>query len=165
MTSVLVFTRTKHRADRVAQQLARAGINVSVIHGNRSQSQRVRSLEGFRAGRFRVLVATDIAARGVDVEGVTDVVNYDVPHEPETYVHRVGRTARAQRRGDALTLVSREEAHDLARIERHLGYGISRGAATPGTAATPLSAPPAPLRIREPHQNSGRSISNQRRRF
>jgi ATP-dependent RNA helicase RhlE len=165
MTSVLVFTRTKHRADRVAQQLARAGVSVSVIHGNRSQSQRVRSLEGFRAGRFRVLVATDIAARGVDVEGVTDVVNYDVPHEPETYVHRVGRTARAQRRGDALTLVSREEANDLARIERHLGYGISRGAATPGSSATPLSAPPAPLRIREPRSNSGRSISNQRRRF
>jgi ATP-dependent RNA helicase RhlE len=165
MSSVLVFTRTKHRADRVAQQLARAGISVSVIHGNRSQSQRVRSLEGFRQGRFRVLVATDIAARGVDVEGVTDVVNYDVPHEPETYVHRVGRTARAQRRGDALTLVSREEAGDLARIERHLGYGISRGAATLGTANAPLSAPPAPLRIREPRSYSGRSISNQRRRF
>jgi ATP-dependent RNA helicase RhlE len=138
---------------------------VSVIHGNRSQSQRVRSLEGFRAGRFRVLVATDIAARGVDVEGVTDVVNYDVPHEPEAYVHRVGRTARAQRRGEALTLVSREEAGDLARIERLLGYGISRGASALGTASVPLSAPPAPLRLREPRPGGGRSISAHRRRF
>ena len=165
MSSVLVFTRTKHRADRVAQQLARAGINVSVIHGNRSQSQRVRSLEGFRQGRFRVLVATDIAARGVDVEGVTDVVNYDVPHEPETYVHRVGRTARAQRRGDALTLYSREEAADLARIERHLGYGISRGAATPGQPAQFAPPPLVPTRARETRPYQGRTITNQRRRF
>ncbi len=165
MSSVLVFTRTKHRADRVAQQLARAGINVSVIHGNRSQSQRVRSLEGFRQGRFRVLVATDIAARGVDVEGVTDVVNYDVPHEPETYVHRVGRTARAQRRGDALTLFSRDEAADLGRIERHLGYGISRGAAAPGQPATFAPAPLVPVRARESRPYQGRTITNQRRRF
>ncbi len=167
MSSVLVFTRTKHRADRVAQQLQRAGVPVAVIHGNRSQAQRVRSLEGFRAGRFRVLVATDIAARGVDVEGVSDVVNYDVPHEPDTYVHRVGRTARAQRRGEALTLYSREEATDLARIERHLGFGLSRGAAAPGTpapagrtiaASTPMPATPPPA-------HTPRSITARQRRF
>jgi ATP-dependent RNA helicase RhlE len=125
-SSVLVFTRTKHRADRVALQLERAGIRVAVIHGNRSQSQRVRALEGFRQGRYRVLVATDIAARGVDVEDVSDVVNYDVPHEAETYVHRVGRTARAQRRGDALTLIAPDEAHDFARIEQLLGFSVPR---------------------------------------
>jgi ATP-dependent RNA helicase RhlE len=164
MSSVLVFTRTKHRADRVAQQLGRSGVSVAVIHGNRSQSQRVRSLEGFRQGRFRVLVATDIAARGVDVEGVTDVVNYDVPHEPETYVHRVGRTARAQRRGDALTLVSREELPDLARIERLLGFGIARDGAPP----VPI---PASAQIRPPSSSGlgrsygGRSVSNRSRRF
>ncbi len=125
-TSVLVFVRTKHRADRVAHQLERAGTRVAVIHGNRSQAQRVRALEGFRQGRSRVLVATDIAARGVDVEGVSDVVNYDVPHEPETYVHRVGRTARAQRRGDALTLIAPDEAQDFRRIEQLLGFSVPR---------------------------------------
>ncbi len=165
MSSVLVFTRTKHRADRVARQLAQAGISVAVIHGNRSQAQRVRSLEGFRSGRFRVLVATDIAARGVDVEGVTDVVNYDVPHEPDTYVHRVGRTARAQRHGEALTLYSREEAADLARIERHLGFGISRGRAAPATpGAAPLPAPAIVARTTSVAP-SGRSIGVRQRRF
>jgi ATP-dependent RNA helicase RhlE len=126
MTSVLVFARTKHRADRLARQLQQWGINAGVIHGNRSQSQRQNALEGFRGGSHRVLVATDIAARGIDVEGVSHVVNFDVPHEPEAYVHRVGRTARAQRRGDAYTLVSPEELSDLTRIERLLGFPIPR---------------------------------------
>jgi len=147
MSSVLVFTRTKHRADRVARQLAHSGISVTVIHGNRSQPQRVRALEGFRQGRFRVLVATDIAARGVDVEGVSDVVNYDVPHEAETYVHRVGRTARAQRRGDALTLVSRDEAQDFARIERLLGFSIDRD---PAPELPGGKAPASPDEYRSP---------------
>src|SRR5579871_6146437 len=101
MTSVLVFARTKHRADRVGRQLQDDGLGATVIHGDRSQAQRVRALEGFRSGRSRILVATDIAARGLDIEGVSHVVNLDVPHEPDTYIHRVGRTARAQRRGDA----------------------------------------------------------------
>jgi len=147
--SVLVFTRTKHRADRVARQLEHEGIKVAVIHGNRSQAQRVRALEGFRQGRFRVLVATDIAARGVDVEGVSDVVNYDVPNEPETYVHRVGRTARAQRRGDALTLVSRDESHDFARIEHLLGLSVPRdlaGEIPEGLARTLLADEPRAAR-------------------
>jgi ATP-dependent RNA helicase RhlE len=144
MSSVLVFVRTKHRADRVARQLEHSGISVTLIHGNRSQPQRVRALEGFRSGRFRVLVATDIAARGVDVEGVSDVVNYDVPHEAETYVHRVGRTARAQRRGDALTLVSRDESQDFARIERLLGFEIRRDPTPelpPGSPTMPHEEP------------------------
>ncbi len=126
MTSVLVFARTKHRADRLARQLEHWGVSTSVIHGNRSQSQRVRALEGFRGGAHRVLVATDIAARGIDVEGVSHVVNFDVPHESEVYVHRVGRTARAQRRGEAYTLVSPEEESDLKGIERLIGFPISR---------------------------------------
>ncbi|MGI0140931.1 MAG: DEAD/DEAH box helicase [Thermoplasmata archaeon] len=126
MSSVLVFVRTKHRADHLARQLERAGVNAAVIHGNRSQSQRVHALEGFRAGRFRVMVCTDIAARGIDVKDVSHVVNFDVPHEPETYVHRVGRTARAQRRGDAYSLVAPEEERDFAAIERILGEQIPR---------------------------------------
>src|SRR5271157_1371044 len=126
MSSVLVFTRTKHRADNLVRQLLHRGINAAVIHGNRSQSQRVRALEGFRTGEYRVLVATDIAARGVDVKDVSHVVNFDVPHEPETYIHRVGRTARAQQRGDAYTLVASEEEGDFSRIERLIGMRINR---------------------------------------
>ena len=126
MTSVLVFTRTKHRADRLARQLQQWGISAGVIHGNRSQSQRQRALEDFRRRSHRILVATDIAARGIDVEGVSHVVNFDVPHEAEVYIHRVGRTARAQRRGDAYTLISPEEEPDFAQIERLLGFSVAR---------------------------------------
>jgi len=140
MSSVLVFTRTKHRANRLAQQLSRWNISSAVIHGNRSQNQRILALEGFRGGSHRVLVATDIAARGIDVEGVSHVVNFDVPHEPEVYIHRVGRTARAQRRGDAFTFISPEEEPDFAQIERLLGVSISR-ARIPGFVYT---APPPP---------------------
>ncbi|MCI4368635.1 MAG: DEAD/DEAH box helicase [Thermoplasmata archaeon] len=140
MSSVLVFVRTKHRADRLARQLEQRGINASVIHGDRSQSQRVRALEGFRAGHSRLLVATDIAARGVDVEGVSHVVNYDVPREPETYIHRVGRTARAQRRGDAVTLVSREELDEFARVERLLGSEIPRAETPEGMGPGPTQS-------------------------
>jgi len=151
MSSVLVFARTKHRADHLARQLLHRGVNASVIHGNRSQSQRVRALEGFRTGEFRVLVATDIAARGVDVKDVSHVVNFDVPHEPETYIHRVGRTARAQQRGDAYTLVMPEEESDLARIEKLIGMKIDR-ARIPGFRydAPRVSGPgPSPHRPRQ----------------
>jgi ATP-dependent RNA helicase RhlE len=133
MRSVLVFARTKHRANRLAQQLARWSIPSAAIHGNKSQSQRVRALEEFRGGANRVLVATDIAARGLDVEGVSHVVNFDVPHEPEVYIHRVGRTARAQRRGDAFTLVAPDEEADFGRVERLLGFTVPR-ARVPGFA-------------------------------
>ncbi len=126
MRSVLVFARTKHRANRLAQQLSHWSIPSAAIHGNKSQSQRVRALEGFRGGANRVLVATDIAARGIDVEGVSHVVNFDVPHEPDVYIHRVGRTARAQRRGDAFSLVAPEEETDFAQVERLLGFKVPR---------------------------------------
>ncbi|MCI4345970.1 MAG: DEAD/DEAH box helicase [Thermoplasmata archaeon] len=126
MTSVLVFTRTKHRADRLARQLRDSGFDVGVIHGNRSQNQRVQALEKFREGHHRVLVATDIAARGIDVEGISHVVNYDLPDVPEAYIHRVGRTARASHQGDAYSFVTPEEEPDLVRIERHLGVAIPK---------------------------------------
>jgi ATP-dependent RNA helicase RhlE len=165
MTSILVFARTKHRADRVAEQLSRAGVSAGVIHGNRSQSQRVRALESFRSGRVRVLVATDIAARGVDVKDVSHVVNYDVPHEPESYVHRVGRTARAQQRGDAYTLVSPEEESDLARIERLIGMEIPRARVPGFTQDAPAArrGPVAPPR-RSSQQNRGRRPYSPNRR-
>jgi ATP-dependent RNA helicase RhlE len=140
MTSVLVFTRTKHRADRLARQLYAWHIDAGVIHGNRSQSQRIRALEGFRDGTHRILVATDIAARGIDVDGVTHVVNFDIPHEPEVYIHRVGRTARAQRRGDAFSLIGKEEEDDFHRIEQLLRMEIPRVR----LPQFPYDAPPAP---------------------
>ena len=126
MDDTLVFTRTKHRADRLAKLLTKAGITSDRIHGNRSQPQRVRALEGFKNGEFQVLVATDIAARGIDVEALGHVVNFDVPVVPEDYIHRVGRTARADAAGDAITLVSPEEEGDFARIERTVGAKIPR---------------------------------------
>jgi ATP-dependent RNA helicase RhlE len=156
MTSVLVFARTKHRADRLARQLQQWNIPATVIHGNRSQSQRIRALEGFREGEHRVLVATDIAARGIDVEDVSHVVNFDVPHEAEVYIHRVGRTARAQRRGDAFTLVGPEEQDDFDNIEKLLGYTIPR-ARIPGFAYD-APAPPRSTEFRGgPPRGGGRS--------
>ncbi|HUR35777.1 MAG TPA: DEAD/DEAH box helicase [Vicinamibacterales bacterium] len=122
----LVFTRTKHRADRLARHLAQQGIKVERIHGNRSQNQRTEALAGFKSGKYRVLVATDIAARGIDVTALGHVVNFDVPGVPEDYIHRVGRTARADAVGSAFTLVSPEEQGDLADIERAIQKRLPR---------------------------------------
>jgi ATP-dependent RNA helicase RhlE len=124
--SALVFTRTKHRANRLADGLARRGVAAERIHGNRSQAQRTQALDAFRAGKARILVATDIAARGIDVTGLSHVVNFDVPRVPEDYIHRVGRTARAEKLGDALTFVSPEEEGDWRSIERAVGTRIAR---------------------------------------
>jgi len=124
--NVIVFTRTKHRANRLADYLTSQGIANAKIHGNRSQAQRTDALDGFKTGRFRCLVATDIVARGIDVEQLEHVVNFDVPHLPEDYIHRVGRTARADATGDAFTLVSPEEERDLQAIERAIGKRLPR---------------------------------------
>ncbi|HZQ10039.1 MAG TPA: DEAD/DEAH box helicase [Anaerolineae bacterium] len=126
MDSVLVFARTKHRADRLVKQLKRANIRADVIHGNRSQSQRIAALEAFRRGKARVLVATDIAARGIDVEGISHVVNYDVPMQAEDYVHRIGRTGRAQATGSAYTLVTPLDEPQVRKIERVLNQKLAR---------------------------------------
>ena len=122
----LVFTRTKHRANRLWEFLDKRGISVARIHGNRSQPQRMDALAGFKDGRYRVLVATDIAARGIDVEELGHVVNFDVPMASEDYIHRVGRTARAEMTGDAFTFVSREEEGDIRNIERAVGKALPR---------------------------------------
>ena len=126
LDSVLIFTRTKHRADRLVRSLQRARISAAVIHGNRSQSQRVAALEAFRRGNTRALVATDIAARGIDVEGISHVVNYDVPMQAEDYVHRIGRTGRASAVGHAYTLATPEDARMVHRIEDILQEKLER---------------------------------------
>jgi ATP-dependent RNA helicase RhlE len=118
LSRVIVFTRTKHRANRVAEQLEKAGIPSDAIHGNKSQNARQKALDAFRTGRARVLVATDIAARGIDVPGVTHVINYELPNEPESYVHRIGRTARAGAEGAAISFCDGEERAYLRDIER-----------------------------------------------
>ena len=145
MDEALVFTRTKHRANRLAKLLNRNGISAERIHGNRSQPQRTKALAGFKRGDFRVLVATDIAARGIDVEALGHVVNFDVPNVAEDYIHRVGRTARAQLTGEAFTLVSPEERQDFDRIERAVGATIERarleGFAYEATAEALASGP------------------------
>lgn len=126
MREALVFTRTKHRADRLTKYLIRHGVKAERIHGNRSQPQRTEALAGFKSGKYRVLVATDIAARGIDVVALGHVVNFDVPRAPDDYIHRVGRTARAELTGDAFTLVSPEEEGDLRSIERAVGRRLPR---------------------------------------
>jgi ATP-dependent RNA helicase RhlE len=159
---VLVFTRTKHRADRVARVLDRSGISGAAIHGNRSQSQRQQALDGFKKGRHRVLVATDIVARGIDVEGISHVINFDLPNVPEDYVHRIGRTARAGKSGIAISLYSPEEKEQLRDIEKKIGsiidtadhdgfaYTEARQVPDPGRSAT------APQKQQRPTPGSGR---------
>jgi len=122
----LVFTRTKHRADRLARHIAGAGVRVERIHGNRSQSQRTEALAGFKSGKYRVLVATDIAARGIDITALGHVVNFDVPAVPEDYIHRIGRTARAELTGAAFTLVSPDEEDSLRGIEKAIEKRLPR---------------------------------------
>ncbi|PAP78370.1 DEAD/DEAH box helicase [Rubrivirga marina] len=121
---MIVFSRTKYRADRIKKKLDRAGFDAIAIHSNRTQGQRQRALKGFEAGQYQIMVATDIAARGIDVPGVSHVVNFDAPNMPEDYIHRIGRTGRAEATGDAITFVSAAEASNLAAIEKHTGRRI-----------------------------------------
>jgi superfamily II DNA/RNA helicase len=139
-TSAIVFSRTKHRAKRLADQLNRTGHNAVALQGNMSQGQRDRAMKGFRAGHFSILVATDIAARGIDVAGVSHVINFDVPGTPDAYTHRIGRTGRAECTGKAYTLIAREDAEQVRAIEKKLGVKIERRevngfAAKPGDEA------------------------------
>ncbi len=138
---VIVFTRTKRGANTVAEKLERAGISSAAIHGNKSQNARQRTLEAFRKNKIHVLVATDVAARGIDIDGVTHVVNYDLPTEPECYVHRIGRTGRAEATGVAITLCTADERDDLRAIERLIGKKVplAPGHKAPPEAAVPVS--------------------------
>jgi ATP-dependent RNA helicase RhlE len=126
MNMVLVFSRMKHAADRIARNLESAGIRTATLHSNRSQNQRLKALKDFKDGVVRVLVATDIAARGIDVDGISHVVNYDFPMHSEDYVHRIGRTGRAHAVGDAISFVTPEDQGELRVLERFIGRGIVR---------------------------------------
>jgi ATP-dependent RNA helicase RhlE len=173
LKTVLAFTRTKHRANRLAEFLARHGIPSDRIHGNRSQAQRTQALANFKAGRYRVLVATDIAARGIDVEALSHVVNFDVPNVPEDYIHRVGRTARAEATGDAFTFVSPEEEGDLRAIEREIGKRLPRivlpdfnpKAAAPERFEVPLAERIAAIRARKADDRARSRAKEDRRRL
>jgi ATP-dependent RNA helicase RhlE len=124
--SVLIFTRTKHRADKVARQVAHAGFRVTSLHSNRTQGQREQALRGFKTGHFRIMVATDIAARGLDIESISHVINYDMPDTADAYIHRIGRTGRAQRTGDAFTLVTPEDNDMIRTLERIMRQPLKR---------------------------------------
>jgi ATP-dependent RNA helicase RhlE len=132
LDKVIVFTRTKHRANRVSEALARQGVEAQAIHGNKSQGARQRALAAFRNGEARVLVATDIAARGIDVDGISHVINFELPNEPEAYVHRIGRTARAGASGTAISLCDAEERDYLRQIERLTGVVLTVVGPAPG---------------------------------
>ncbi|SKA75822.1 ATP-dependent RNA helicase RhlE [Prosthecobacter debontii] len=160
LNMVLVFTRTKHGADRVARKLEQTGVKCATLHANRSQNQRLKALADFKSGEVRVLVATDIAARGIDVDGISHVVNYDFPMHAEDYVHRIGRTGRAQAIGDAISFISPEDQASLRALEKFIGRGLVRKKAD-GFDYT-ASAPPRgeePPRYRDPRarpQGQGR---------
>jgi len=172
----LVFTRTKHRANRLAEHLVKAGVRAERIHGNRSQPQRTAALEGFKNGTFPVLVATDIAARGIDVNELGHVINFDVPLVPDDYIHRVGRTGRADATGDAFTFVSPEEETNLRDIERAIGRRLPRvtvpdfdyNAKPPQRLEIPIAQRIAEIRARKRDEraraamNAARRSANQR---
>ena len=153
-TSAIVFLRTKHRARRLSIQLSRMGHNAVALQGNMSQAQRDRAMGGFREGRFNILVATDLASRGIDVAGVSHVINFDVPNTPEAYTHRIGRTGRAERSGRAYTFVSREDSGAVRAIERSLGSAITRRRVPGFDTVTALPAEP-----RRPSSRGRRSAS------
>ena len=172
LTRVLVFTRTKHGADRVARTLDEAGINAAAIHGNKSQGQRERALAAFRGGETRVLVATDIAARGIDIDGVSHVVNFELPQVAEAYVHRIGRTARAGKAGQAISFCDHEERDLLRAIERLTRLTLfktdRRGAAGPkpapvvrkaAAAPVPAAAPKRPHHVPHRDARGGRPVT------
>jgi ATP-dependent RNA helicase RhlE len=127
VSSVLVFSRTKHRADRITKRLSQRGFSAAAIHSNRTQNQRQRALDGFKRGDYQVLVGTDVAARGIDVDGISHVINFDTPNQAEDYIHRIGRTGRAEATGEAITFVSADEVAYLREIERFTGKRVERG--------------------------------------
>jgi ATP-dependent RNA helicase RhlE len=170
LREALVFTRTKHRANRLAEHLVRAHIAAERIHGNRSQNQRTEALAGFKAGKYRVLVATDIAARGIDVEALSHVVNFDVPAVAEDYIHRVGRTGRAELTGEAYTLVAPDEESELRAIERAIGRTLPRVTlpdfdykARPERLEIPIKERIAAIRARKAEERARAKVNAERR--
>jgi ATP-dependent RNA helicase RhlE len=159
MSSVLIFSRTKHGADRINRYLERADIESVAIHSDRTQSQRERALDGFKNGKYRVMVATDIAARGIDISGISHVINFDVPAIPEDYIHRIGRTGRAEATGDAITFVARDEHKQLHMIEKFIGRDFTP-TECPGFTYIKVDKPKPLLGM-----HRGRFSTHQRRRI
>jgi len=161
LESVLVFSRTKHGADRIARKLSAAGLTTATLHSNRTQGQRLQALRRFKSGDVRVLIATDIAARGIDVDGISHVINFDFPPQPEDYVHRIGRTGRAQAIGDAISFATHEDADSVKRLERFLGRGIARkklegyvaAVTAPAATSAPQDRAKGPWRSKNPKPN------------
>jgi ATP-dependent RNA helicase RhlE len=150
----LVFTRTKHGANRLSQQLEQAGIRSAAIHGNKSQAARTRALADFKAGKLTALVATEVASRGLDIRELPQVVNYDMPHVPEDYVHRIGRTARAGNDGHAVSLVSQDEASLLRDIERTMRQAVPFSPTPEFVRQTHAPLPARPARPQQPARSS-----------
>jgi ATP-dependent RNA helicase RhlE len=159
----LVFTRTKHGADKVARRLGQQGVRADAIHGNKSQSARERALQAFRTGRLHVLVATDVAARGLDVDGISHVINYDLPTDPESYVHRIGRTGRAGASGIALTFCEPNQRRDLRDIEKVVRKSIPVAAGSQNFEAQPFDAQESQPAARQHHRAGGKGHSHGRR--
>jgi ATP-dependent RNA helicase RhlE len=157
MGRAIVFTRTKRRADRVCRHLVQAGLAATAIHGNKAQNARMRALDGFRSGRVRILVATDIAARGIDVPGISHVINFELPNDPESYVHRVGRTARAGAQGTALSLCDHGELPYLKSIERLMRTSIQ-------VAEHPLAITVDAVKTRDSSPRAAARPGNRRRK-
>jgi ATP-dependent RNA helicase RhlE len=157
VTRALVFTRTKHNANKLEKFLMESGVEAAAIHGNKSQGARQRALEGFRSGKVRILVASDIAARGIDIDGISHVINFEMPNEPETYVHRIGRTGRAEARGVALSFCDLEEQKYLAHVERVTRKDIPVVTDHPFTAGANAPVPPKQQRGARPHHRGGNS--------
>ena len=161
--SALIFLRTKYRTDRVTRSLRKAGFKAQCIHGDRSQSQREQALEGFRNGRYRLLIATDVAARGLDIEGISHVVNYDIPQNSDDYIHRIGRTARASAEGDAITFACPDEHLSLEAIERALGRNLPRAEWSGAVPVLSLYTPPGMKTKGLRRNRRGRSLLRRRR--
>jgi ATP-dependent RNA helicase RhlE len=149
--SVLIFTRTKHRAEKVARQVAHAGYRVTSLHSNRTQGQRQTALSGFKSGHFHIMVATDIAARGLDVENISHVVNFDMPDTADAYIHRIGRTGRAERTGDAFTLVTPDDSDVIRALERIMGSPLPRATLEGFDYKVPAPIKPAPVKHQQLH--------------
>jgi ATP-dependent RNA helicase RhlE len=168
MPSALVFTRTKHGADRVAKDLSKAGIHALAIHGNKSQNARQNALNAFKEGKMRVLVATDIAARGIDVDQLSYVINYEIPNIPETYVHRIGRTGRAGASGIAISFCDAEEKEYLRDIQKLIGKTVPVVKDHPFPMDSSMAAPlhnNAPRKTSAPQGNGGRQSQGKKKWF
>jgi ATP-dependent RNA helicase RhlE len=160
---VLIFTRTKHRAERLAKQIEHAGYKVTSLHSNRTQGQRQAALKGFKNGFYQIMVATDIAARGLDVESITHVINYDMPDTADAYIHRIGRAGRAERTGDAFTLVTPEDNDMIRILEKIMGKPLHRETLPDFdyNLPAPASARPAPV-LHATHHSTGKPATTPR---